>query len=141
MTGGENIYQLYVAWILLSKIKYIYLNCIPGDVSWKKLLWNIYVSSLCGFIISNTNLYCKCKLLFKNYYMINLIFQISREKMDHLICRIGQTANHLEKIKVYPNFTSLCIPYRYFFSFKKYSLNTNRDVQDAKHNDMVSVLL
>lgn len=112
VTDGENIHQLYVAWAHLGKIKYIYLCCIPGEISWKKLLWNIYVSCLRGFIIKNTNLYCKCRLLFKNYYKVSLIYQISREKMDHLISRIGQMANHLEKIKLYPNFTSSCNPYR-----------------------------
>lgn len=96
MTVCENIYQLYVAWAHLGKIKYIYLYYAWRDIL-KKVAVNTYVSCFCGFIIKNTN-YCKCKLLFKNYYMISLISKISREKMDHLISGIGQMANHLEKI-------------------------------------------
>ena len=34
------------------------------------------------------------------------------EKMDYLIDRNGQMANHLEKVKLYPNFIPPCIPYR-----------------------------
>ena len=61
-TGIENTYWLCIAWDNLHKINYIYLCFVSGDISWKKLLWNIYVHCLCGFTIMSTYTYCKCKL-------------------------------------------------------------------------------
>ena len=64
-TGIENTYWLCIAWDNLHKINYIYLCFVSGDISWKKLLWNIYVHCLCGFTIMSTYTYCKCKLTVK----------------------------------------------------------------------------
>ena len=65
VTGSENTYWLCIAWDHLDKIKYIYLYFVSGEIFQKKLLWNIYVHCLCGFIIMSTYTYCKCKITIK----------------------------------------------------------------------------